>query len=835
MCFLAYNVPPSLFSSSFFLPGSVLVTTSRDVRATFAQPQGRICIGAASIGDAHAAALDLNSTSGVAPLMGTNTTVDVVPLLPLLNVTSLGGGSVYAVRVDGRQQSTNVSAHAGGMRFHSGYGIGDSLVLSTETRRHLASVAEDSMGRPDAGLFISFDLGHSLGSPPDGSQLIYASRAAFLLLEPWIFKIVSIGVVSPLSYSIPLRWSVPLACPAGAAAAGVPQGVDDRDLTRMTHALRNEIINAGKHDVSNLSRTDSAGGGGGGGNGTIGEGGQELSAPLRGVVAHKRSTVHSPPFIGLAPQERILHGLDVATGRVVFEVASSFQSPEVVLLVVLSAIISLAGAAVVTRQLAKQLTRFVFGFMLGNARRKGMRRLKAVVTSAAYSDPRFKDQFARQLEKNLASAATAAAEDKDKEEEDDDGLRNNDDGDQSDDDDDAEWSTNPFSIPELLRESWERRRTKSLSAFLSTRTNTLAQPVGKLAMALGNGARTELIALRRFQSLYHAYCFKHRLRPQPLGATNRRVLKDFGISVKHLFDHRTDAFLGIRTCTERERRKRIDVRPFPRESALSFFVRKQCVLSQFESDFVTFRDFARKYAHFTKSAQAANTRPVPVTKREMQRLGVEWRRLHLRFVEARPFQRFPTDVDMSQVALKKMAGGGDTVDRRDGAGALKGGIEDGDRLLPAWFFPDLLVVGVHVAIVTVAVFPLLVLPLIAEAEASSSTAVPPSAATGMYLITMRDLKEWRRPMLIKLQELRLGIITAGFLIAGALAYVLCMFELLVYYTIEPFGIREQMNDGRIPSLPRAILQQCVFGALLGGFGVWCAYFILVSYVLCIQL
>ena len=432
------------------------------------------------------------------------------------------------------------------------------------------------------------------------------------------------------------------------------------------------------------------------------------------------------------------------------------------------------------------------------------------------------------MEKNLVIAATAAADkDEEEEDEDDDGLRNNDDGDQSDDDD-AEWSTNPFSIPELIRESWERRRTNSLRAFLSTRTNTLAQPVGKLATALGNGPRTELIALRRFQSLYHAYCFKHKLRPQPLGASNRHTLKDFGISVKHLFDHRTDAFLGIRTCTERERRSRIDVRPFPRESALSFFVRKQCVLSQFD-DFLTFRDFARKYAHFTKSAQAANTRPVPVTKREMQRLGVEWKRLHLRFVEARPFQQLTTDVDMSQVALKKMAGGGDSVDRRDGAGALKGSMEDCDRLLPAWFFPDLLVVGVHVAIVTVAVFPLLVLPLFAEAEASSSTAAPPSSATGMYLITMRDLREWRRPMLIKLQELRLGIVTLGCLIAGGLAYVLCMFELLVYYIREPFDIHEQMNDGRVPSLARVILQQCVFGALLGGFGVWCAYLIMVSF------
>jgi hypothetical protein len=196
---------------------------------------------------------------------------------------------------------------------------------------------------------------------------------------------------------------------------------------------------------------------------------------------------------------------------------------------------------------------------------------------------------------------------------------------------------------------------------------------------------------------------------------NFDVLKEYGVALRCIFDHRTDAFLGIRFCTEKERRERIDVKPFPRESALSFFVRKLCVLSPFESDFVTFRGFARKYEIFTNHAMSANTRAVPVTKREMENLGVAWRRLTLRFIEARPFQRFSTDIDMSQVTLKS-----NNLNHQDQTLVTDNADNaDNDSLLPKWFLPDVLVVFCHVVILNILVLPFLVLPLVAEAQAVS--------------------------------------------------------------------------------------------------------------------
>lgn len=158
------------------------------------------------------------------------------------------------------------------------------------------------------------------------------------------------------------------------------------------------------------------------------------------------------------------------------------------------------------------------------------------------------------------------------------------------DDDDAGYDlfsdevvTYPFSLPEHLSQTYDRRHTKSLRLFLQRRTKTLSHPVGKLAQALGSGPRAELVTLKKFQSLYHSYCFRNRFQCEPLDRC-AIVLEEYGVSIKCVFDHRTDAFLGIRFTTEKERRERIDVKPFPRESALSFFVRKLCVLSPFETD-----------------------------------------------------------------------------------------------------------------------------------------------------------------------------------------------------------------------------------------------------------
>jgi hypothetical protein len=581
------------------------------------------------------------------------------------------------------------------------------LVLDDRTKRYVESLSDDHLARPTSGLFVTFDMGNSIGSTVDKSKLLYASRAELLLLEPWAFKIMSLGLVSPRSYEIPLRWKIPLACPATAAASGVPRGVDYLDLNRMAKKLKEEILlstTAATSSTTTVNHNNST---------------KPPSASGVSVVAHKSASSEMVAQVGLVPSICIIHTVSLFDGETLFNTISGYDSAGIVVVVLLSVLISLVVAIAAVKIAIVQLQRFVRSFFVEQTQRYAMRRLKRVVTSAAYSDPRFKDQFARQLEKSKANENNedeASPTEKPNSDsmmggDDDDDIIHDDSGEDEDDGYDLDdVITYPFSIPELLSETYDRRHTKSLRKFLQLRTKTVNNPVGKLAAALGSGPRSELLTLRAFQRLYHGYCFRNRFQPEPLDRCVD-VLNEHGVSLKCVFDHRTDAFLGIRFCTEKERRERIDVKPFPRESALSFFVRKLCVLSPFDSDFVTFRGFARKYEIFTNHAMSANTRAVPVTKREMENLGVTWRRLTLRFIEARPFQRFSTDVDMSQVTLKSKSLNQDRAWVEDNA--------DNDSLLPKWFLPDVLVVFCHVVILNILVLPFLVLPLVAEAQAVS--------------------------------------------------------------------------------------------------------------------
>ena len=713
--------------------GSVMVVMAQDVDLQFEQAEGAYCLGAPNmenvvacdgqdrVNQQHA---NVTSCKNGSARLGTDPDhVNTTTTKPIkLNVTSKTG-AIYVVvrrnfssmqsysRIGMMNDTNNFQFRAGGMPKEG------KLVLDDRTKRYVESLADDHLARPTSGLFVTFDMGNTIGSTVDKSKILYASRAELLLLEPWAFKFMSLGLVSPRSYEIPLRWKVPLACPANAAAFGVPRGVDYLDLNRMAKKLKEEILLSTATATSSTTTVEHT-------NST-----KPPSASGVGVVAHKSASSGIVAQVGLVSSICIIHTVSLFDGEILFNSISGYDSAEILVVVLLSVFIALVVAIAAVKIAIVQLQRFVRSFLVEQTQRYAMGRLKRVVTSAAYSDPRFKDQYSRHLEKSKANDHNED-EAPPTEKPNSDGIMGGGDDedaihDDSGEDENDEYNlethiTYPFSIPEILSETYDRRHTKSLRKFLQLRTKTVNNTVGKLAAALGSGPRSEMVTLRVFQRLYHGYCFRNRFQPEPLDR-NFDVLKEYGVALRCIFDHRTDAFLGIRFCTEKERRERIDVKPFPRESALSFFVRKLCVLSPFESDFVTFRGFARKYEIFTNHAMSANTRAVPVTKREMENLGVAWRRLTLRFIEARPFQRFSTDIDMSQVTLKS-----NNLNHQDQTLVTDNADNaDNDSLLPKWFLPDVLIVFCHVIILNILVLPFLVLPLVAEAQAVSNNIVPP--------------------------------------------------------------------------------------------------------------
>ena len=199
------------------------------------------------------------------------------------------------------------------------------------------------------------------------------------------------------------------------------------------------------------------------------------------------------------------------------------------------------------------------------------------------------------------------------------------DEDSSDDDDDIAISVHhhhiekqmvwyPFSIPHIIMDVRSRSLNNSLRMFLKLQSKAMV------------GDRTNmrnLVPLRVFKEFYHSFCFDQRMVPKNL-AGRVKEMQRFGLTIKTLYDHRTDAFVRIRLCNPKEKRERQEINPFPRETALSYFVRTQCYQSPFDVDYCTFRDFSHAYERFNnQNAKVKRCRPVPVTKREMMKLGIQ--------------------------------------------------------------------------------------------------------------------------------------------------------------------------------------------------------------------
>ena len=359
---------------------------------SFSQAENAHCIGAPSIqnmkvtcdkAEKRVANEHFFTNSSTSPCSGVATLgANINPTtntMTRINVSSKVG-AIYVILQDLNNMNTTTKTssttpatnYSDTYQFQAGEGMpaDGKLLLGDRTRRHLQSIAKDQVARPTSSLFVTFDLQNSLGSTIDRTKLLYASRQEMLMLEPWAFKLMSLGLVSPRSYDIPLRWQIPIACPFSTAAiAGVPRSSDYLDLNRMALHLREQILSS-TTKISN--DTDQS----------------------FGVVAHKSSlTSHMPvPNLGLAKTTCVEHTVSLFNGKPLFSIRDNYDSLEIIVVVTISFIIGLVVAIASVKVATTQLRRFVLSFLIEHTQRYAMRRLKKVVTSAAYNDPRFKDR-----------------------------------------------------------------------------------------------------------------------------------------------------------------------------------------------------------------------------------------------------------------------------------------------------------------------------------------------------------------------------------------------------------------------------------------------------------
>ena len=122
--------------------------------------------------------------------------------------------------------------------------------------------------------------------------------------------------------------------------------------------------------------------------------------------------------------------------------------------------------------------------------------------------------------------------------------------------------------------------------------------------------------------------------PQQL-SKGHKTLQRFGVYSKIVYDASTDYFMGIRFTNKIEKEERRNFNLMPSEDSLSFYIRKECVITPFD-DTITSRAFTKHYMDFCHLHTPGGS--VPVTKRALEKLGVKFSRFHVSNFECRPYR-----------------------------------------------------------------------------------------------------------------------------------------------------------------------------------------------------
>ena len=325
----------------------------------------------------------------------------------------------------------------------------------------------------------------------------------------------------------------------------------------------------------------------------------------------------------------------------------------------------------------------------------------------------------------------------------------------------------PFALPEMALDIKRRSILNSLEDFLDHHA-VKVMPHEKPS------SFRNVTPLEKFKEVYETYCFSERLQLKPLSSCQKTLTK-FGIKVKTVFDGTTDSVLRIRFCSQKESVQRKELQPLPNEDSLSYFVRKHCVVSAYDSDSLLFREFTRRYENERKFADD-ELGAVPVTKRAMRKLGVIYKRLTLKHVEFSTFKLGETNY---RVDLNTM---NSTV-------SLMDEFEDGDiaevasAVLQNGLTYDLMVSAIHWLVVMALGIPSVVVPLLICSMQDESSSLPEN-----YRVTKFDATNWSYAFGKKLANGRMPLFLYAIFIAGWVCTAVLLCELICYFCFQPFDL-----------------------------------------------
>jgi hypothetical protein len=405
-----------------------------------------------------------------------------------------------------------------------------------------------------------------------------------------------------------------------------------------------------------------------------------------------------------------------------------------------------------------------------------MNKLRKNVSSSDYQDPNFKDNWLKRKEIEKAKAAMSVEED----------------------DEDKAPLAFPFAMPEMFVDIKRRASLNSLEDFLDHHAVKVYPHELK-------SSTKNLMILSKFKEIYETHCFNDRLNGMPLSIC-QKTLKRFGVRIKTVYDASTDCFLRIRFCTEKEKLERKEMAALPNEDSLTFFVRKWCVVSPYESDRLLFREFTRRYEAFAKTSQAA---AVPVTKRAMRKLGVIYKRMQIKFCEFVPFK---LGENHYRIDANSVASVVSTMDE----------IEDGDiaelanAVLKNWLVYDLTITGIHFATIIFLGLPSIVLPIVIQCTEATTSVLP-----NEFRIGVDDALGWSMEFGDKLYQIRMRTFLFLLMALGLFCTIVFFIELCMYYMFQSFDLVQLSTTE--PEGFRRLWVKLVYACMLYCITLFCWY------------
>ncbi len=444
--------------------------------------------------------------------------------------------------------------------------------LSPDDEWAVATLSQFRSSSPNTDIYALVNLERSIGSPP---HMVFTSNQIYLQIAPWVLSSLSFSLVKPQLYNIQIR-NIP--------RCSIFYGGDTTYVSKRAKSVRH--LGQISRYVDKLLK-------------------EEPTDAVGGRLVRKVDKFYFQflkEFLGRKiwfndDIDIVTTTYSMGNDRIYRElVVHNFGNIKLLVAVSISLVLALMFGIGLVLLMIKFVSNTIQGHFNEYDRWGSYMKLRDTFNKPEYGELAFKEKEKKRIEEQAGSAKAKKPPRR----------------------------MFLFTLPEIFLSTLRESTMDSLKAFLES----ITVPIQTVKQN-----KTEKVEMSLVLPQYEMFCFKNRYIPKDI-LQERALCKKKGLSIKIEHDGSTDCFCGIRLANNFEKAQRSSYKLMPNEDSLTYFVRKECVVTPFK-DSISSRQFNRTYLKFCLKHSGA---PVPVTKRAMEKLGVKFKRLHITYLECHPFR-----------------------------------------------------------------------------------------------------------------------------------------------------------------------------------------------------